>query len=79
MAAMASLTAMGAPALPPLHPVRPGCLSRRGGLLRFGLQRLQRRREREAQRRPESEQGKRLSPRDHFRFEFLVHLLSPCR
>ena len=31
------------------------------------------------QRRPESKQGKRLSPRDHFRFEFLVHFLSPCR
>ena len=48
MAAVASFMAMSPPPLPPLHPVRSGCLSGRGGgprgLLGLGLRRPQRRR-----------------------------------
>ena len=78
MAAVTSLMTMGAPPLPPLHPVGPGGLSGRGGrgsggLLCFGLRRLQRRRQCEAQYRPEAKQGKRLSARNVF-----THYPPPC-
>jgi hypothetical protein len=72
--------ATGAPPLPPLHPVCPGGLSRRGGrgggpgCLGHSFRGKQRRCWRsKSQGDRQPDKGKRSSPRNHFRFDFLAH------
>jgi hypothetical protein len=75
-----SLMATGAPPLPPLHPVCPGGLSGRGGrgggpgCLGHSFRGKQRRCWRcKSQGDRQPDKGKRSSPRNHFRFDFLAH------
>jgi hypothetical protein len=78
VAAVPTLMAMRAPALPPLHPMCPRGFGRRGGgggrVLSLGFQG---RREGEAQCRSESNQGKGMSPRDLVRFDCFFHRFIP--